>query len=149
MPKEYRKNEFLRHIKPDAPVKSPQPATPVKTEVQNSLCSVTSGFRENDGENGFQAFREVVKPDPTVPEKFKRIDLSAICKEMPPFVARNHPRFKEWTGYTGRTMANLDSLKQTGDIMKVMLGNIVAYERNSLVRWLESRSRILCEGVSV
>jgi len=147
MPKEYRKNEFLRHIKPDAPVKSPQPATAVKTEVQNAHCSVSSGFRENDGKYCSQTFREVVKPDPTVPEKFHKIDLSEICREMPPFVARNHPRFKEWTGYTGRTMANLDSLKQTAAITRIMLGNTTAYERNSLVRWLESRSRILCEGV--
>lgn len=88
-----------------------------------------------------------IRRDPTLYPKITEVDLSELIKEMPPFVARNHPRFKEWTGYSGRTMANMDSLKQTGDIMKIMLGNAVAYERNSLVRWLESRSRILCEGV--
>lgn len=75
-------------------------------------------------------------------------DLSALLKEMPPFVARNHPRFKEWTGYSGRTIANMDCLKQTDAIKKIMLGNTVAYERESLVSWLESRSRIISEGRS-
>ena len=73
-------------------------------------------------------------------------DLSALFKEMPPFVARNHPRFKELTGYSGRTFANMDCLKQTDEIKKIMLGNTVAYERESLVRWLESRCRIISEG---
>lgn len=73
----------------------------------------------------------------------QRPDLSALLKEMPPFVARNHPRFKELTGYSGRTMANLDCLKETEAVKKIMLGNTVAYERESLVEWLESRSRIL------
>lgn len=73
-------------------------------------------------------------------------DLSALLKEMPPFIARNHCRFKELTGYSGRTFANMDSLRQTDDIKKIMLGNSVAYERESLVKWLESRSRIISEG---
>lgn len=70
-------------------------------------------------------------------------DLSALLKELPPFVARNHPRFKELTGYSGRTMANLDCLKETEAVKKILLGNTVAYERSSLIEWLESRSRIL------
>jgi len=70
-------------------------------------------------------------------------DLSALLKELPPFVARNHPRFKELTGYSGRTMANMDCLHQTDAVKKIMLGNTVAYEKQSLVAWLESRSRIL------
>jgi len=73
-------------------------------------------------------------------------DLSALLKEMPPFVARNHPRIKEWTGYSGRTYANLDCLGQTDDIKKIMLGNTVAYERESLVTWLENRSQIILQG---
>lgn len=73
----------------------------------------------------------------------RKPDLSALLKEMPPFVARSHPRFKEWTGYSGRTMANLDSLKKTLSIKRLMLGNTVAYERESLVEWLETRSQIL------
>jgi len=73
-------------------------------------------------------------------------DLSALLKEMPPFVARNHPRFKEWTGYSGRTFANMDCLRQTNGIKKIMLGNTTAYERESLVRWVESHSKIISEG---
>ena len=70
-------------------------------------------------------------------------DLSALIKELPPFVARTHPRFKELTGYSGRTMANLDSLKQTSGVKRIMLGNTVAYERESLIAWLENRSWII------
>jgi hypothetical protein len=73
----------------------------------------------------------------------EKVDLSALLKEMPPFVARNHPRFKELTGYSGRTFANMDSLKHTAGIKRIMLGNTVAYERASLIEWLESRSRKL------
>lgn len=73
-------------------------------------------------------------------------DLSALLKEMPPFVARNHPRFKEWTGYSGRTFANMDCLGQTASIEKIMLGNTTAYERESLISWLESRSRVIVQG---
>lgn len=76
-------------------------------------------------------------------------DLSALLKEMPPFVARTHPRIKEWTGYSGRTFANMDCLRQTEDIKKIMLGNTIAYERESLVSWLECRSRIISEGRSL
>jgi hypothetical protein len=72
-----------------------------------------------------------------------RPDLSALLRELPPFVARTHPRFKELTGYSGRTMANLDCLRQTEAVKKILLGNTVAYERESLVAWLESRSRVL------
>lgn len=70
-------------------------------------------------------------------------DLSALLNELPPFVARNHPRFKELTGYSGRTMANLDCLKKTEAVKKIMLANTVAYERESLIAWLEARSRII------
>jgi hypothetical protein len=73
----------------------------------------------------------------------KTVDLSILLQEFPPYVLRNHPRFKELTGYSGRTMANMDCLKQTGDIKRILLGNTVAYERESLVRWLEQRSRII------
>lgn len=69
-------------------------------------------------------------------------DLSSLGREMPPFVSRRHPRFKEWTGYSGNTLANFDSLG-IGPKKKIMMGNTVAYERESLIQWLESRSRIL------
>ena len=72
----------------------------------------------------------------------QRPDLSALLRELPPFVARNHPRFRELTGYSGRTLANFDCLGQ-GPEKRIMLGNTVAYERESLVTWLEERSRVI------
>ena len=69
-------------------------------------------------------------------------DLSALRKELPPWVTRTHPRFRELTGYSGRTLANFDCLGQ-GPGKRILLGNTVAYERESLVAWLESRSRTL------
>ena len=73
----------------------------------------------------------------------QRPDLSALLKELPPFVARTFPRFRELTGYSPRTIANMDCLGQTTGIKRIMLGNTVAYERESLIEWLESRSRML------
>jgi hypothetical protein len=70
-------------------------------------------------------------------------DLSALREALPPFVARTHPRLKELTGYSGRSFANMDSCGLTTGIRRIMLGNTVAYERESLIKWLENRSRIL------
>ncbi len=72
----------------------------------------------------------------------QRPDLSALLKELPPFVARTFPRFKELTGYSPRTIANMDCLGQ-GPEKRIMLGNTVAYERESLIAWLEGRSRVI------
>ena len=72
----------------------------------------------------------------------QRPDLSALVKELPPFVTRTFPRFRELTGYSPRTIANMDCLGQ-GPEKRIMLGNTVAYERESLIEWLEARSRIL------
>jgi hypothetical protein len=69
-------------------------------------------------------------------------DLSALLKELPPYVARTFPRFKELTGYSPRTIANMDCLGE-GPEKRIMLGNVVAYERESLIEWLEARSRVL------
>ena len=69
-------------------------------------------------------------------------DLSALRKELPPWVSRAHPRFRELTGYSSRTLANFDCLGQ-GPEKRILLGNTVAYERESLIAWLESRSRTL------
>jgi len=83
------------------------------------------------------------KPGPASYREPVRADLSALLKVMPPFVLRTHPKLKEWTGYSGRTMANFDSLKQTTSVKKVTLGNTIAYERHSLVAWIEARSRVI------
>ena len=75
----------------------------------------------------------------------KQADLSALRGELPPYVLRTFPRIKELTGYTGRSLANLDCLGQTAGVMRIKLGNTVAYERESLIRWLEQRSCVLGE----
>jgi len=75
-------------------------------------------------------------------EQGRHPDLSVLLKELPPWVSRAHPRFRELTGYSARTIANLDCLGQ-GPRKRIMLGNTVAYERAALIAWLESRSRML------
>ena len=72
----------------------------------------------------------------------RKPDLSALRKELPPFVSRTHPRFRELTGYSPRTVANMDCLGE-GPEKRIILGNVVAYERESLIEWLEARSRVL------
>jgi len=78
-------------------------------------------------------------------ENERKVDLSALREELPPFVLRTYPRIKELTGYSGRTWANMDYLGQTAGVKRIMLGNTVAYERESLIAWLERRSRVLSE----
>lgn len=70
-------------------------------------------------------------------------DLSVLINEFPPWILRTFPRLKELSGYTGRSLANLDCLGETKDVQKILLGNTVAYERESFVKWLENRSRII------
>lgn len=70
-------------------------------------------------------------------------DLSILRNILPPFLSRKHPRFKELTGYSPRSFANMDSLKETDTIKKIMIGGAVAYERESLVDWLESKSFVI------
>ncbi|MCX5847725.1 MAG: hypothetical protein NTW12_15440 [Deltaproteobacteria bacterium] len=76
-------------------------------------------------------------------ETTQRPDLSELLRELPPFVSRKHPRFKELTGYSPRSLANMDSLGMTKAVKKIMLGGAVAYQRESLVAWLEERSRVI------
>lgn len=76
-------------------------------------------------------------------EHSEKPDLSALLEILPPFVSRTYPRLKELTGYSGRSYANMDCLGQTAEIKRIMLGNTVAYERESLIQWLENRSRVL------
>ena len=106
-------------------------------EVQMDEEKKTVGFSD------LKAVSAQLKDEPRNRAERRHPDLSALLKEMPPFVARNHPRFKEWTGYSGRTMANLDCLQMTDNIKKIMLGNTVAYERESLIPWLDQKSRVL------
>jgi hypothetical protein len=70
-------------------------------------------------------------------------DLTILRHTLPPFLSRKNPHFKELVGYSPRSFANMDSLKETNTIKKIMLGGAVSYERESLVDWLESRSYVV------
>jgi len=70
-------------------------------------------------------------------------DLTIFRTTLPPFLSRKHPRFKEFTGYSPRSFANMDSKKATTSIKKIMLGGAISYERDSLVDWLEARSFVV------
>ncbi len=85
--------------------------------------------------------RKIKKP---VQDRQKQhADLSVLRKILPPYLSRKHPRFKELTGYSPRTLANLDCLGETSTIVRIMMGGAVAYERESLVDWLEEHSTVL------
>jgi hypothetical protein len=73
----------------------------------------------------------------------QRPDLSALRRELPPYLSRKHPRFKELTGYSPRSFANMDSLKETASIGRIKIGGAVAYERESLISWLELHAEAL------
>jgi hypothetical protein len=70
-------------------------------------------------------------------------DLTILRTTLPPYLSRKHPRFKELTGYSPRSFANMDCLKETNTIKKIMQAGAVAYERESLVDWLEEKSYVI------
>ena len=80
--------------------------------------------------------------EPRNREERRHPDLSRLLTEFPPYVTRTYPRFRELTGYSPRTISNFDCLGQ-GPQKRIMLGNTVAYERESLIDWLESRSFVI------
>jgi predicted DNA-binding transcriptional regulator AlpA len=78
-------------------------------------------------------------------KKTETADLSALLGTLPPFVFRTTPRFRELTGFSPRSIANLDS-KGEGPPERIMIGRSVAYPRESFVKWLETRSRVILGG---
>ncbi|MBU1275401.1 MAG: hypothetical protein KJ720_08495 [Proteobacteria bacterium] len=64
--------------------------------------------------------------------------MDELASSLPPVLYRTNPRFRELTGLSPRTMANLDSLGQ-GPAQRVRLGKIVGYSRESLLSWLAKR----------
>ena len=64
--------------------------------------------------------------------------MTNLAKELPPVLYRTNPRFRELTGLSPRTMANLDCLGQ-GPAQRVRLGKTVGYPRAALLAWLEER----------
>lgn len=83
------------------------------------------------------------KIEPRNREERRHPDLSVLLKELPPWVLRTHGRFKELTGYSPRSFANMDSLGLTAGVKRVRIGRSVAYERESLVKWLEDHATVL------
>jgi len=81
--------------------------------------------------------RKTIEP----PKQHANLDI--LRQTLPPFLSRKHPRFKEWTGYSPRSFANMDSLKETNTITKIMQGGAIAYERESLINWLEERTFVI------
>jgi hypothetical protein len=76
-------------------------------------------------------------------QSLKKPDLSQLREELPPFISRKYPKFKDVIGYSPRTFANMDCLGLTKSIKKIVLGGAVAYERESLIAWLEDHSKII------
>jgi hypothetical protein len=69
----------------------------------------------------------------------KKISLRELLDPvLPPILFRNHPKFREWTGYSPRTLANRDS-EGMGPDQRVTVGRICGYPKESLLRWLEDR----------
>lgn len=81
----------------------------------------------------------------SLPKKSTPANLSALLDVLPPFLCRTHPKFRELTGLSSRSVANLDSLGE-GPPERIMIGRTVAYPRESFVKWLETRSRVISGG---
>jgi hypothetical protein len=58
---------------------------------------------------------------------------------LPPILFSNHPKFREWTGYSHRTLAN-KSFLGTGPDQRLVVGHVTGYPKDSLIRWLEGRT---------
>jgi hypothetical protein len=83
------------------------------------------------------------KDEPRNRQERRHPDLSALFAELPPWVSRKFPKFKDLIGYSPRSFANMDSLGMTNEIKKIMKAGAICYERESLVAWLEARSRVI------
>jgi hypothetical protein len=68
--------------------------------------------------------------------------LSNLKKELPPVVYRNFKRFKELTGYSPRSIANLDC-QGMGPTERVYCGRVAGYPRESLINWLSQRMQVV------
>ena len=65
-------------------------------------------------------------------------ELNDLIRELPPILFRNHPRFKELTGLSPRTLANMDC-KGEGPSEKIQISRVVGYPRGAFVAWLAAR----------
>jgi hypothetical protein len=64
--------------------------------------------------------------------------MEDLKEELPAILFRNNPRFKEITGVSPRTMANLDSLG-LGPRRRVRNGRLIGYPKLDLLVWLDDR----------
>lgn len=64
---------------------------------------------------------------------------------LPPILFRNHPKFKEWIGFSPRTVANFDS-QGIGPDERVKIGGICGYPKESILGWLEKRTHFKERG---
>jgi predicted DNA-binding transcriptional regulator AlpA len=67
--------------------------------------------------------------------------IEEIGKDLPTILYRTNPRFRELTGLSPRTMANLDS-RGHGPAQRVKLGKTVGYPKEALLAWLSSRLKL-------
>ena len=76
-------------------------------------------------------------------EKKHTPDLSVLADLIPmPYVPRNWKKWNDFIPISPRTIANEDS-KGTGVKKRIIIGNVCAYEKYSLIEWLESRSKVI------
>lgn len=72
-------------------------------------------------------------------------DLRKVFEDgLPAVLYRNNPRFKELTGISPRSMANLDS-QGNGPAGRIYVGRVSGYPRECLVDWMLQRVRIVRE----
>ena len=72
-----------------------------------------------------------------------KVDYSALREAYPgPYVPRNWEKWKDYIPYSPRTLANMDS-RGTGPNQRILVGNVICYEKSSLIEWLEGRSRVI------
>lgn len=64
---------------------------------------------------------------------------------LPPILFRNHPKFKEWTGLSPRTVANEDS-QGRGPTERVVIGNVTGYPRDPFLDYLARKAKLPCQG---
>lgn len=69
-------------------------------------------------------------------------DFSELREILPSYVPRNWKDWRYYIPYSPRTVANEDS-KGRGPKKRMLIGNVVCYERDSLIEFLMSRSRVL------
>lgn len=70
---------------------------------------------------------------------------SELEEVLPPILYRNHPRFRELTGLSPRSVSNEDS-RGTGPAKRVYLGRLCGYPKRDLIDWLEQRARVVIGG---